>query len=81
MRHARVICFLGFGYDPDNLVRIDMPGMFSSPQFHCDIYGSAFTLLAGEKIGIRRRFLDHITLADVSQGCCEVLRAFDIFRD
>ena len=78
---AAIVCFLGFAYDPDNLEHIGLPNAFGSMKKIPEVFGSAFGLLPGECAGVHRQFLNKIELGGPGQGCREVLRALNIFRE
>ena len=77
-RHAYVMCFLGFAYDPENLRRLQLKKPLSERA--CQKFGSAFGLMAGEQMSVQRRIPD-IVLGSHTQSCRDVLRGFDIFSD
>ena len=42
IRDAETVCFTGFGYDPTNLERLDIPGNFTKPKGMGRILGTAY---------------------------------------
>jgi hypothetical protein len=47
VQRAHVLCFLGFGYDPDNLKRLGFKQVLKQLKHQAKIFGSAFDMLPG----------------------------------
>ena len=77
---SKVLCFLGFAYDPTNLHRLNLPGVFALTH-HIEIYGSACGLRPGEQARVRGKLMNQIELGGEQQDCRAVLRHFHVFRD
>jgi hypothetical protein len=77
VRDAAVLCFLGFAYYRDNLLRLEIPNCLRDQE----VFGSAFNLMAGEQARVKDRFGGRIHLGQSHQKCLEILRAFKVFRD
>ena len=77
--HARVVCFLGFAYDPDNLDKLDLLNNLASDQL---AFGSAFRLAAGEQERVRQLMPQaEIQLGNRDSDCLKVLEMFHVCRD
>ena len=76
---SKILCFLGFAYYPDNLLRLfpKLPTALNQQY----AYGSAFGLLAGEQERVRTRFSSRIELGSEADECRHILRKFHVFRD
>lgn len=77
---ASVICFLGFGWDQGNFMRLGFPEIVENRPSRPDLYATAFRATTGEGAAIQRR-LPGIQLGTPDLDCCGLLRQFDIARD
>jgi len=78
---AAIVCFLGFGYDPENLKRLGFPAVLENT---CEWFGTAFGYEEGERSQLKQRFgrmKDNLQLGGKEENCVDVLRRFRIFRD
>jgi hypothetical protein len=76
---ATVVCFLGFGYHPDNLQRLGVATTIPNDSYHF-AFGSACNLDDGYKLWIKDR-VPAINLGDRHENCLQVLKRFHVFRD
>jgi hypothetical protein len=75
LMHARVICFLGFGYYYDNIRRL-RPELLPEDS---ELFGTAFGITAQEQERIKP-YLPPITMGGEETGVLRFLRDFPIFR-
>ena len=78
---SKVICFLGFAYDPENLKRLNLPGVLETMKRTPKMFGSAYGLRAGEQASVVTRLLSKIDLGSEESGCLDILRDLHVFRD
>jgi len=80
IRAAKVVCFLGFDYAPENLKTLGVPDVIRSPD---SLFGSAKNLSAGKVAEVRRLFgVYHarLNLAHDSFNNLQTLDQFDVLR-
>jgi hypothetical protein len=78
---AKILCFLGFAYDRDNLSRLNLPTDLYSESGRLGIFGSAYGLSPGEQAWVSGGLGNQIQLGRTDQDCLDVPREFHIFRD
>ena len=79
--HARVVCFLGFAYDSDNLDKLDVRNTLNKITYQ-DVFGSAYRLDTGEQQRVLERMPDsRMELGGTDDDCYKVLTKFHVFRD
>ena len=85
VRRSEILCFLGFAYASDNLIRLDFPNALNhgvdGKWVGRSIYGTAFGLRPGEKAWVMDKLKGFTALGDESEGCFDFLRNHHIFRD
>jgi hypothetical protein len=80
LAEATIVCFLGFGYDADNLEsRLGIPG--SLPNNGEMVFGSALDIPEGRRQWISDRFAHRMALAGPKDNCLATLRQFYVYRD
>lgn len=82
LKDAEVICFLGFGYSPQNLARLFLVEAHQEEQ---EIFGSAYGLKPAERERAEALFSfgsgsPRILLAKEDEGCLDVLRTYRVIR-
>ncbi len=81
VQEAKVVCCLGFGYEPSNLQKVGIPTQLKHDTYQ-QVFGSAYGLEQGERTRVLRRFDPiPIELGAVGDKCLAMLKAFDICRD
>ncbi len=77
LEQARIVCFLGFGYDPVNLQRLKLPSTGN-----CHYFGSTYGLGEGQRSAAINRLpgqMPHLLkLGDTKHDCFDYLRAVSI---
>ena len=85
VKRSEVLCFLGFAYAKDNLIRLGLPTDISPgadiKTISRNIFGTAFGIRPGEKTSVEDRFGAGVDLGDEPERCCDFLRNHYIFRD
>ena len=85
VRQSKILCFLGFAYANDNLIRLDFPNALNhgvdGKWVGRSIYGTAFGLRPGEKAWVMDKLKGFTALGDESEGCFDFLRNHHIFKD
>jgi hypothetical protein len=85
LRNAEVICFLGFGYHPSNIVRLQLNQLLRN----CDLYGSVYGMRAAEIQAVRASLERYrrvaiaggsLILGDGSQNVLEFLRSQPVLQ-
>jgi hypothetical protein len=79
LRAATVVCFLGFGYHDDNLVKLGIPGSVNTDPYH-HVFGSAYGLHEGDQESVLTVFHGSIQLGGVGDSCLRVLQRFNVFK-
>jgi hypothetical protein len=80
LRNAHLICFLGFGYHPGNLNRLDITNTIKDDSSRQLVFGSAYHLAPGEINRIEGKF-KKIELGSYHCHCLNALKEFYMFRD
>jgi hypothetical protein len=79
LRQATVVCFLGFGFHDDNLVKLGIPGSVNTDTYH-HVFGSAYKLHEGDQASVLDLFAGQIKLGGFDDTCLRVLQKVYVFR-
>ncbi|NOT25281.1 MAG: hypothetical protein HOP16_04175 [Acidobacteria bacterium] len=86
VRQAYDLCFLGFGYGPENVQRLDIAGAVNDTSKNPRVFGSAYGVTAGDLLLAKSRLTgnrasDRITLGRRDGDCLSLLEDFYVCRD